>query len=872
MLRILYLTHQRWRTLPLLGKLLMPIVGLMTLSLIVSVFAFFFWTNRTRVQLLDQENLGDVARVTASLQQRTDSVVTAARLLSQDPGLIQALRTHSADAINSRAVVVRDRFSLDLLQIYTATEAARGNLLTSNLYQVSSVLPLVKEAEGPVIRVVANRLLLLMRSPVPDGLGTVIAGLDLETELQRIITLEHLPVTLSLCSDDICVTTAGAKSNTDQLHLFEQSLNLGDRTVLLTVARPTTDMRRVTDVGFLVLLVSSLGTSLLVILAAAAVVRSITLPVRRLAESARAVADGDWSYLADIERYAGSCSEHASSDEIGQLARAFRTMLLELRQLYAELERKVEQRTHDLAATKERYRRLFEEALTGHFIATAEGTVTACNPAFAAMFGFDSPTAAVGCDLCSLHTDPTECRVSLELVATDGRLDSYEVEMRSADGRPVHVILNMMAAYDGDRLVEIRGYLFDITERKRLEDQLRQAQKMEAIGRLAGGVAHDFNNMLTVIIGYSELLAARLGLPPDDPMRKQIEAIHTTAGRAATLTRQLLAFSRKQVLQPRVIDLNDVVNHVNAMLCRLVGEDIQLETVLAAQPTWVRADASQIEQVIMNLCVNARDAMPNGGTLTVKTAHVMLRPAFLAPEAPGGTYAMLSVADTGTGMSPDVLDHIFEPFFTTKEAGKGTGLGLSTVYGIVEQSGGYIRVKSEVGRGSVFRIYLPLVEPDTPPESGDGCSADDNVQGSCATILLVEDEEVVRRFAADVLRDAGYKVLEASCGEDALRIEREHNRPINLLLTDVVMPQMSGRDLAAAIAPLRPTIKVLYMSGYTDRALTHQGVLDPHTAFLSKPFTANALLRKVRAVLSDDRSSDNGRQLPTPDALTLSSN
>ncbi len=384
-------------------------------------------------------------------------------------------------------------------------------------------------------------------------------------------------------------------------------------------------------------------------------------------------------------------------------------------------------------------------------------------------------------------------------------------------------------------------------ELARTQDQLLQAQKMEAIGRLAGGVAHDFNNLLTVISGRSELLLRRLRA--DDPLRRGLDLIHSTAERAAELTRQLLAFSRKQVLQPTVLQLNAVVAGLAPMLQRLIGEDIELLTVLDPALGPVKADSAQLEQVLMNLAVNARDAMPQGGRLALETANIPLDAAYARQHGgvDSGPYVMLAVTDTGCGMDAEIRAHIFEPFFTTKGPGKGTGLGLATVYGIVKQSGGQIWVYSEPGQGTTFKIYLPQVdgagemsEPGTPlPEASQGSE----------TILLVEDEEGVRDLARDILQANGYTVLGASYGAEAVQLCKRHAGPIHLLLTDVVMPHMSGRQLAERLAPLYPEMKILYMSGYTDNAVVHHGVLDPGTAYLQKPFSPGSLARKVREVL-----------------------
>jgi signal transduction histidine kinase len=387
----------------------------------------------------------------------------------------------------------------------------------------------------------------------------------------------------------------------------------------------------------------------------------------------------------------------------------------------------------------------------------------------------------------------------------------------------------------------------DVTERKRLEAQFRQAQKMEAVGVLAGGVAHDFNNLITVIDGYCNLLLNEL--PQDDPKRGDVEQIKGAGRRAASLTSQLLAFSRKQLLQPRILDLGEVVAETSKILRRLIGGDVDLVTATQPGLGLVKADPGQIEQIIMNLAVNARDAMPHGGKLTIETAHVDLDEDYVRKHAAGtpGPYVMLAVSDNGTGMDKETQSRIFEPFFSTKGSGKGTGLGLSTVYGIVKQSNGFIWVYSELGRGTTFKIYLPRVEGEAD-ELADHAK-DEARLGGVETVLIVEDDPSMRALTARVLCEQGYTTLEASNGREALRIAGEYGGTIHLVLTDVVMPEMSGKALVSQIATPRPFPKVLFVSGYPNNALIHNGVLDDNVSFLEKPFTADALRRKVREVL-----------------------
>ncbi|MDE3118803.1 MAG: PAS domain S-box protein, partial [Nitrospirota bacterium] len=417
-----------------------------------------------------------------------------------------------------------------------------------------------------------------------------------------------------------------------------------------------------------------------------------------------------------------------------------------------------------------------------------------------------------------------------------GVLEFFSQEVRQPD----EALLQMMD--------DLGLKLGQFCERTQLEEQFRHSQKMDAVGRLAGGVAHDFNNLLTVINGCSSFLLRRLS--PDDSLRRYPQEIQRASERAASLTQQLLAFSRRQMLEPKVLNLNESVSAMDSLLRRLVGEHIDLVTVLGTGLGRVKADPGQVEQVIMNLAVNARDAMPEGGKLTIETANVELDQPYASQHmaVEPGPYVMLAISDTGHGMDEATKARLFEPFFTTKEKGKGTGLGLSTIYGIIKQSGGAVLVYSEAGRGTTFKVYLPRVV-GIMEQAALAAAAHAGAVGGTETILLVEDEESVRALAREALEEAGFRVLDARHGSEALTVSRQHQGAIHLLLTDVVMPEMSGRVLADRLAPQRPALKVLYMSGYTDNAIVHQGVLDPGTHFLHKPFSPEALVRKVRAVL-----------------------
>ncbi len=432
--------------------------------------------------------------------------------------------------------------------------------------------------------------------------------------------------------------------------------------------------------------------------------------------------------------------------------------------------------------------------------------------------------------------------------AAHGRPFDFEAQLVTPAGREVWVRVIGHAERDGaGHISRVQGAFQDISDRRKLEEQLRQAQKMEAVGQLAGGVAHDFNNLLSVVLTYTHFLGATL--KEGDPMRPHILEIRKAGERAAELTHQLLAFGRKQMLRPRVVDLHQVVTGLEKMLQRLLGDGVDL-SILSTPPTGrVFADPGQVEQVVMNLVVNARDAMPTGGSLTIETACVALDDDYAAAHhgVTPGRYVRLSVTDTGVGMDAAIRSHIFEPFFTTKEKGKGTGLGLSTVYGIVTQSGGHVWVYSEPGLGTTFKVYLPRVEAEPDAEAPEAPQPA-SLRGT-ETVLVVEDDEQVQVIVRTILRRGGYNVLDARNGGEAFLICEQFGAKIDLLLTDVVMPRMSGRELADRLSPLRPAMKVLFMSGYTEDAIIRHGILDSGIAFLVKPITPDALLRRVREVL-----------------------
>jgi PAS domain S-box-containing protein len=517
-----------------------------------------------------------------------------------------------------------------------------------------------------------------------------------------------------------------------------------------------------------------------------------------------------------------------------------------------------------LRQAEEKYRSIFENAIEGIFQATPEGRYISTNPALASMYGYESPEELINTitDIPhQVYVNPDDRSELFRLLQEKGVVHDFETQVYRKDREVIWISLDVRYVCDSQgRFLYYEGFAENITERKRteqerlnLEEQLRQSQKMEAIGRLAGGIAHDFNNLLTVIRGYSQL--SLMDLKESNPLKGNIEEIQKASQRAADLTRQLLAFSRRQVMEMKVLDLNILLKDLDKMLRRVIGEDIELLTLLSDDLWGVKADPGQIEQVIMNFAVNAKDAMPSGGRLTIETANVELDEAYARAHigVTPGHYVMLSASDSGVGMSQEIKERAFEPFFTTKEKSKGTGLGLSTVYGIVKQCEGNIWVYSEPGKGTTFKIYLPRVD-EPLEEPREKIVGEELLRGS-ETVLVVEDEEKVRKLTAEILGRQGYRVLEASHGDEALLIHERYDGPIHLVLVDVVMPGMNGSELAKRLAFLRPETKILYMSGYTDNAIVHHGVLEKGVNYVQKPFTMDALARKVREVLNKDPST-----------------
>jgi PAS domain S-box-containing protein len=529
-----------------------------------------------------------------------------------------------------------------------------------------------------------------------------------------------------------------------------------------------------------------------------------------------------------------------------------------LEELNQQLEAHVREKTAalkqahtDLLASEKKYRDIYENAPEGIYQVSLEGRFLSANPAMARILGYASPEELLMhlTDVRhQLYTHPPERDVLLSLLEKKVAIVGHELQFYKKDGQVIWISISARVVRDeAGRPLYLEGFLTDISDRKRLEEQLRQAAKMEAVGNLVGGVAHDFNNLMTAVIGYSDLLLMRL--PTDDSSRSAIELIKRAGESAAALTQRLLAFSRKQVLQPLVLDLNAVVANTEKMLQRMIGEDIELVAQCDPALHPILADPGQMEQVIMNLAVNARDAMPRGGKLMIETTNTVLDEAYCRQRlgVQPGRYVMLSVSDTGIGMDAETRSHLFEPFFTTKPRDRGTGLGLATVYGIVKQSRGHIWVYSEAGKGSTFKVYLPAAARQAE-QAAQPHKAVQAYRGS-ETIMVAEDNAGVRELAVAILKAHGYTVLAEDSGQSCLHRLLDRHGPVDLLLTDVVMPDLNGKDLARRAVERFPNLKVLFMSGYTDNVIVRHGVLEKGVHFIQKPFAMEALAAKVREVL-----------------------
>jgi PAS domain S-box-containing protein len=583
-----------------------------------------------------------------------------------------------------------------------------------------------------------------------------------------------------------------------------------------------------------------LGIFTVLILAATRLVAefSVLKPVKTLLRATQRLSSGD------LKARIGMTDQQ---DELGRLASSFDEMADSLERYVSE-HRRIEE---NLRHSEAKYRELVNQVNDGFFVLDREGIITFANQTLAQLHGLENPDDLVGHPFSDLIPDGIKTEQWFyfrDMAEGKNYSELITSKLSRTDGKELTIEIKSTAIIRDKQVVGVRGVIRDITERRNLEEQLRQSQKIEAIGRLAGGVAHDFNNLLTAMLGYSEILLSRLS--PEDSLRSEVEEIRKSALRAASLTSQLLAFSRKQVLQPKVINLNSIVVDMEKMLRRLIGEDIELKTITPSDLGNIMADPGQIEQVILNLAVNAKDAMPQGGKLIIETANISLDQKYASrhTSAKPGEYVMLAASDTGYGMDQETVTRIFEPFFTTKGPGKGTGLGLSTVYGIVKQSGGNIWVYSEPGKGTTFKIYLPLVKLRADQYVQQAAAGDKYYQGT-ETILLVEDEESVRNLVRRILSQQGYTVFEALNAQQALKIAQSHRANLDLLLTDIVMPGMTGLGLAQRMLQFHPEIRILYMSGYTDSAVLQQGWLESGSYFLQKPFTPEALSRKVREIL-----------------------
>ncbi len=569
--------------------------------------------------------------------------------------------------------------------------------------------------------------------------------------------------------------------------------------------------------------------------------RQITEPLAEIASAAEDFATGNYARRTAVVR----------QDELGSMAAAFNDMAQKVETASRDRmlrEQELRATNRELRESEKRYRQLVD-LLPDAIIVHRDGTILFGNPAAARLFGVGSVSAFTGRAFVDFvprddHYDVTERIRHIQ----DGRHATPLAErtLRRLDGTSISVeSAGLPLVLDGEPTV--LSLIRDVTQRKRLEDQIRQSQKMEAVGQLAGGVAHDFNNLLTVIMSYSALIMS--DVDANSPIARDLGEIKQAAERAAGLTHQLLAFSRRQVLQPQILDLNALTERLEGMLRRLLREDIELVTSLDPSLDRVSADPGQIEQVIINLAVNARDAMPEGGRLVIETSRVELDEdsPMLPAGADPGSFVVLAVSDTGHGIDEATRSKIFDPFFTTKEPGKGTGLGLSTVYGIVQQSGGSISVYSEPKIGATFKVFLPRAVPDDSP--GRGPSLRPSIARGSETVLLVEDDGHVRGAAQRVLEGAGYTVLLASTGTEAMAIIEQSAEPVGLVLTDLVMPEMGGRELARGLNACWPDIKIVFMSGYTEDAASRSSVLAPGAYFLEKPFTPETLTRKVREAL-----------------------
>jgi PAS domain S-box-containing protein len=585
------------------------------------------------------------------------------------------------------------------------------------------------------------------------------------------------------------------------------------------------------------------------------ITRRIIAPINDLNRATQEIAEGKLDRQIDIQ----------TNDEVSDLARAFNHMLVRLQISHVKVERHTAELTVALermrqeVAERERtekalkdsekkYRTIFEESKDVIFICSPDGRFIDINRAGADLFGYPSADALRAIDpRTDLYDDLEEYEILHRILARQGFVKDHEVRMKRSDGDKLTVLVTAAAVKDENSpATTYRGVFHDVTEKRRLEQQLVQSQKMEAIGQLAGGIAHDFNNILTAIMGYTNLLL--LDMPEKSPLMSHAEHILSSSERAANLTRGLLAFSRKQVISPKAVNLNTIVTTIEGLLIRLIGEDIELKTTLDPEDVMVLADSGQIEQVLINLCTNARDAMLQGGFLAIATSTVIVGDQSFQNQGMDkpGAYALLTVSDTGTGIDKKIREKIFEPFFTTKETGKGTGLGLSIVYGIIKQHNGFITMDSDPGKGTTVKLYLPLVSSlDAPVEHKPA----PRPRGGTETILVAEDDTEVRKLIRLILSGNGYTVLEAVDGQDALAVLSEQQSRVDLLLLDVIMPKKNGKEVYDSVRSADPGMKAIFMSGYTADIIDKKGIIDQNLNFIPKPIEPLDLLRIIRDVL-----------------------
>jgi len=699
-----------------------------------------------------------------------------------------------------------------------------------------------------VMKVVLNieEVISILRRPQPTGIHKehLKSGWELITHDGRLIYSTKDFKFLERISNEVLshikeestgsfIAESSTQGKRDTLISYARSNFTGLGWLLLVVHDTREVFTPVTNLRNAILIIS-LAVTIFAILTGFLVSRYISRPVTKLRDAAIEIGKGNLDTQIEVK----------SRDEIGLLAQTFRQMALNLAQDITE--RKRTERA--LRESEEKYRTLFEETKDVVFISTPEGRLLDINQAGAELFGYPSKENILEIDIIhNLYVSPAEHENVMQMLEKKGYIKDYELLFKKKDGQHVTVILTATAVHDEKgAIASYRGIMTDITERKRLEQQLIQAQKMEAVGQLAGGIAHDFNNILTAIIGFGTLL--QMEIEKGHPLHSYVTQILTSANRAANLTQALLAFSRKQIISPKPVDLNEIIRGVKSILSRIIGEDIELSIFLIERDLIVMADTTQIEQVLMNFATNARDAMPNGGRLTISTYRVEIDNEFIKLHGYGkpGPYALVSIEDTGYGIDEETKKRIFEPFFTTKEVGKGTGLGLSMAYGIINQHDGYINLYSQPGIGTTFHVYVPLIQSEIEEIEQKAFSI---LKGGDETILIAEDDIQVRELTKEVLAGYGYKIIDAKDGADAVKVFIENKDEIQLLIFDVVMPKKNGKEAYDEIKDVRPGVKAIFISGYTEDMIHKKGILEEGLNFLSKPILPNELLRKIREVL-----------------------